>query len=470
MVPNRSGSPPIESSQFAPFPSLSLHAQILALNWPRTSKNGAGEGRDGHGWRFALWKTAGVREADGPSNPSRFRTWAERRAAPLVATGLTLFFGMDYVILWAGLTRGEYNIWLAPSDVWGTYLDSVALVHGHLSSGYAAYPGILVALAPIAAIGSALHLEVGPNFAAFATPTGWVLLGPFILLIASLPLFAADAVAERWGVPRSRRFALSIAEAVLLANVTVKWGHPEDAVAVGLALFAAVALAAERVPRAGWLLGAAIAVQPLALLAVPALLTVVGVRWGARALGATSLRAVAPAAALLLPALALDWSQLSDWLTHQPNYIGFNHSTPWTTFAPRLVFEGFSGVAAGPSRVVGIAVAVVASFVLCRRTTTLQRVVLALAVAFAARVASEAVLDAYYTWPVLALGVLCAAPRRASVFFSAVGVAVFATWFSNSQWGGADLWWAVLMVLLLALFGLATWRHDDRKLTASLVG
>jgi len=26
------------------------------------------------------------------------------------------------------------------------------------------------------------------------------------------------------------------------------------------------------------------------------------------------------------------------------------------------------------------------------------------------------------------------------------------------------------MVLLLALFGLATWRHDDRKLTASLVG
>ena len=67
---------------------------------------------------------------------------------------------------------------------------------------------------------------------------------------------------------------------------------------------------------------------------------------------------MAPAAALLLPALALDWSQLSDWLTHQPNYIGFNHSTPWTTFAPRLVFEGFSGVAAGPSRVVGIAVAV----------------------------------------------------------------------------------------------------------------
>jgi len=95
--------------------------------------------------------------------PSHLRAWASRRSAPLVATVATLLIGLDYVFLWEGLPRGPFGIWLTPSDLWGTYLASISLVHGHLTSAYAALPGSLIVMAPAAALGNALHLEVGPN-------------------------------------------------------------------------------------------------------------------------------------------------------------------------------------------------------------------------------------------------------------------------------------------------------------------
>ena len=41
------------------------------------------------------------------------------------------------------------------------------------------------------------------------------------------------------------------------------WGHPEDAVAVGFALYALVFALDGRWTGAGWLFGAALATQPL---------------------------------------------------------------------------------------------------------------------------------------------------------------------------------------------------------------
>ena len=54
-------------------------------------------------------------------------------------------------------------------------------------------------------------------------------------------LFAADALAERLGASLPKRFLLAAAEATALWNVTIRWGHPEDAVAVGLLLYAVLA-------------------------------------------------------------------------------------------------------------------------------------------------------------------------------------------------------------------------------------
>ena len=56
------------------------------------------------------------------------------------------------------------------------------------------------------------------------------------------PPAAADAIAERLGADRAKRAVLALASAVALWSVSVRWGHPEDAVAVGLLLYAILAL------------------------------------------------------------------------------------------------------------------------------------------------------------------------------------------------------------------------------------
>ncbi len=44
------------------------------------------------------------------------------------------------------------------------------------------------------------------------------------------------------GVDRVKRALLALAGAAVLWSVAVEWGHPEDAVALGLVLFAILAL------------------------------------------------------------------------------------------------------------------------------------------------------------------------------------------------------------------------------------
>jgi hypothetical protein len=371
-----------------------------------------------------------------------------------VATVATLLIGLDYVFLWEGLPRGPFGIWLTPSDLWGTYLASISLVHGHLTSAYAALPGSLIVMAPAAALGNALHLEVGPNFAAFAAPNGWLLVGPYTLVLAAIPLFAADAIAEQLGSSRRTRLALALLEAIVLANVTIKWGHPEDAISGGLMLFAARDVANGRWRRAGWLLGAAIAVQPFAVLALPALITVAAVTHRRQAVP-LFVRSVVPIAVLLLPALVFDWHEATQWIIHQPNFPYFNHLTPWTSLATRIPGR-FVAVSAGPGRLIGVAVATALSVVVCRRHAQRLEVVLwAIEAAFFLWLAVESVMDSYYTWPVLALGLLLCARRKRWRLAAAGAVAIFVTWFSNVAWTGIWPWWIILMAGLLAMLALS---------------
>ena len=377
-----------------------------------------------------------------------------------MATAASLVLGLAYVILWAGKPAGPFVTWLAPSDLWGTYLASVALVHGHLSAAYGAYPGILLIFAPAAAIGSALHLEVGPQFSAVAAPNGWLLIGPVELLVASVPLFSCDAIAERFGVPRARRYALALFEAVVLANLTIKWGHPEDALAVGLVLYAALEADRGRWRRGGWLLGVALVVQPLALLAVPALATAAAVA-GWRRLADLAVRTILPGVVALGPALLADWHQLSYWLTRQPNYPDFNHYTPWTSLSPSLTYQGYRAVAGGPGRLYALVSVAVLSVLIVRGRPRLDRIVLALGVAYLARVAFESVLDSYYVWPVLTVAILLASRKGWPRLVATFAIAVVATWFSNADWQGIWPWWSIMMVLLVVVLA-AAWPGRDR--------
>ena len=153
---------------------------------------------------------------------------------------------------------------------------------------------------------------------------------------------------ERLGAARPQRALLATAEAVALWSVAVRWGHPEDAVAVGLLLFGILALSDSRAGRSAWLIGAAIAVQPLVLLALPAVLAVLR----PRQLPGFLARAAVPAALLLAAAAAANWNATVKAVSSQPNWPSLDHRTPWTSLAPQL---SHGAVATGPARALTIA-------------------------------------------------------------------------------------------------------------------
>lgn len=382
---------------------------------------------------------------------------ARRRAPALVALAATLVLGMCWVELWNQVVHGA-PVWLAPPDLWGTYLAAVALVHGQLNgiytpnTGLVAFPGIAYLLAPIAAFGSALHLQIGPDYTAFAQPSAWPAVGPYELLLASVPLFAFDATAERLGVDRPRRFVLALAGAAVLANVTVKWGHPEDAVSLGLAVYAALEAERGRWRRCGWLLGVAIAVQPFAVLAAPAILAPLD-RIDRRRLAGLVVPLVVPTALVLLPPLVASWHATTHSLLDQPNYPYFNHPTPWTSLLPRLPGR-FYAVAAGPGRLIAIAVAAVIGVAACRRGTRLEVTLAVVAVAFVLRVGGEAVLDSFYTWPVIGLAILLAARRGWPRLVANGALGLLATWLSNTHWSGVWPWWLAMVGTLVVMVAI----------------
>ena len=208
------------------------------------------------------------------------------------------------------------------------------------------------------------------------------------------------------GSARGRRVALCVAEAAVLWNVSVVWGHPEDAVAVGLALYALLFALDGRWTGAGWLFGAAMATQPLILLMFPVLLALASRR---EIVGFVA-RSILPAVALLVTPLISQFHATTHALLDQPNYPGVDHATPWTALAPVI-----SGKGTRSHR--------------CRRPWTTwspslwpavvgwrarrwrhdpDLIVWAAAVALALRCLTESVMVDFYVWPTLAVGLVVA--------------------------------------------------------------
>ena len=196
---------------------------------------------------------------------------------------------MAYFFRW-GPTVEHIPYWENPGDLWNTYAAANAVDHGHFGAIYAsstaffAFPGILVLLAPMAALTNALGMgaDVYPAHVV-AYPQAFLLLGPYEVLLSAFALFACDALAERLGVEWRRRGILALTEGVVLFNISALWGHPEDALAVGLAIYGFIAAFDGRFPRAGWLFGAAVAFQPLVIVALPILIVVWWEKAGTRA-------------------------------------------------------------------------------------------------------------------------------------------------------------------------------------------
>ncbi len=409
----------------------------------------------------------------------------KRRVFPLISAAGLLLVGM-YTTTWGPAMLGAKE-WALPYDIWGTLVAATRLAHGNAGglytspTGLVSLPGAAVILVPIAAVISAAGLSLripGPDN---LHPPVWLVAGPYQIALCCLTLFAADALAEQLGVPRWRRALLSAASAGILWNVSARWGHPEDAVAVGLLLYAILAQSRSRNAVAGWLAGAAICVQPLVLLALPVMLALMP--W--RRMPGFAVRAAVPTAALLGAAALANWHATYTAVTSQPDSPVINHPTLWTSLAPHM---SGGNVAAGPARLATIILACCCALVIRRRwlaqlnapgtsgprasgwpgaggavagegwwpAAVLADVLWWAALTLALRSFFEPVMVSYYPWPPMAVALIPAAvlgwTRLVSAGLVAGGLTAAAQGPSHDVW----IWWAPLVAGLAVLLALAS--------------
>jgi hypothetical protein len=418
-----------------------------------------------------------TRERAAPVTSLTTRPWLVRRLFPVLATIGLIVAGMPGTI-WGPRYYG-LTAWAVPDDLWATMIATQRILHLHLAGLYTSptnlvsFPGAAVILIPLVAIidAAGLPLHAGPQG---PHPTEWLLIGPGETIIAAVALFAADALAERLGASRPKRFILAAASATILWSPTIRWGHPEDAVAVGLLLYAVLALSDSRTSRAAWLAGAAVAVQPLVLLAFPILAVVVEPKRLPGFIG----RAAAPSVLLLGIAAAANWTATMHAITNQPNAPTVDHPTPW-------IYVGFLAphlssvtVAAGPARALSVAVACLCALANWRRwrrarrpgewsPEILQDVLWWIALALALRSVFEPVMVSYYVWPALAAA-LVAASRDWLRLLPAGVTAIVLTFLAQASWRNPWVWWTP-MVAVLGLTLLFAYPRPARSAAAQVL-
>lgn len=412
-----------------------------------------------------------------------------RRSGPIFVSAAFLCLGLIYFFVWGTVGQHTQSLWISPQDLWITYFASSQLAHGHFGDIYQSkvsfveFPGILIALAPLGALSNVFHttvLEVtrngtlpaqgislraanipflnaqefhfgGTTYVSHPQWVAWV--DPYALLLSCTALFACDALAERLQVPRPRRMVLCLAEAVLLWNVTVWWGHPEDAVAVALAIYALIFVLDGRFVGAGWLFGAAVVFQPLVLLMLPVLLAKAGRRHGV----GFALRSMVPAAVLLAVPLIASPRNTLRALFDQPSSPNVNHATPWTALSPSLGGHGAGlTVAAGPVRVLAILLAVGLGVWVYRQWLDRPELLAwACALALALRSYTESVMTDYYAWAALAVALVVAARGSRWRFEISIFLAVATTIVAQWKLGWLP-WWVIQVAGLTGLIVAAS--------------
>jgi hypothetical protein len=397
----------------------------------------------------------------------------KRRLIPLITSIGLIAVGM-YTTTWGPTMLGAKE-WALPYDIWGTLTAAVRLAHLNIGglytsgTGLVSLPGAVVILVPCAAIISATGLSLqipGPHN---LHPPVWLLAGPYQIALSCVTLFAADALAEQLGVSRWKRALLSAASAGILWSPSARWGHPEDAVAVGLLLYAILAQSRSRNVLASWLAGAAVCVQPLVLLAFPVMLALMP--W--RRMPMFLVRAATPSAVLLGAAAIANWHATYTSVTSQPNSPIINHPTAWTSLAPHMAG---GNVAAGPARLATVVLAFCCALIVRRRwlaqlnagadrapagqgwwpTAVLADVLWWAALTLALRSFFEPVMVSYYPWPPMAVALIPAATlgwwRLTAAGVVAGGLTAAAQGPSHDVW----IWWAPLVGGLAIMLALAS--------------
>jgi len=400
----------------------------------------------------------------------------KRRVFPLIGSAGLIIVGM-FTTTWGPTLMGRTE-WALPYDLWGTLIATTRLAHGNIGGIYApptgliSLPGAAVILLPCAALISALGLSLdipGPHN---LHPAVWLLAGPYQIALCCVTLFAADALAEQLGVRMAKRGLLTVASAGILWSVSARWGHPEDAVAVGLLLYAVLAQSRGRLGLAGWLAGAAVCVQPLVLLALPVMLAVLP--W--RRMPPFLVRAAVPSAVLLGATAIANWHDTYTSVTSQPDSPVINHPTAWTSLAPHMAGQN---VAAGPFRLATIVLACLFALLIRRHwqgrtgqgaesgsavwpAALLADVLWWVALTLALRSFFEPVMVSYYPWPPMAVALIPAATLSWTRLFTAGVLAGALTAAAQGPSHAVWIWWAPIVAGLIVLLVLAHPRTSSR--------
>lgn len=381
----------------------------------------------------------------------RVRSWIDVRAVPLMVTTIAALAGAVYWYVWMALAHG----WSSYSDLENSAGLALDIGHGHFGSVYAAGsqldspPGFEFLLSPVAVAAHALGF--GSQAGHDHMKTYVIVLAAVATAMGCLVLFALDAVARHWDYSEAKRLALALVAGVGVVSAASFWGHPEDVIALALVLWAA--LAVERRGnrgwrQAGWLLGLAVACQPLALLAVAPIVA----RAGWRDLRVVAWRLVLPSAIVLLPELAAAPTRALHAVVDQPFFPAAESSTPFSHLARSLGDGMYSG---GTLRLVVTVAAVALGFLTCRRRHDLSFVLFVMALAFALRVAFESELLGFYFFPVVALCLLLSLRRGWARFDAAAVLSVAVLVLGNRRQHEILLWWPAIMAATVALLAVA---------------
>jgi hypothetical protein len=404
--------------------------------------------------------------------------WLIQRRYGVGGMTLVLVTGMAFSLLWWPL-QGRTG-WFVPGDIWATYRGAHFVGWGDLGGVYASntglvtFPGITVLLAPVAMLTGSLGLSESFPFP-LPHPTAWLFLGPVELLLGASLLVALDALAEQVGATPRRRLVLSLVAMVVVWPLVAIWGHPEDGLAMTCALSAVVQFSRGNLRACGWCFGAALAFQPLVILVAPVLVAVLP---SARQRVLFLVRSALPPITLVIPGLAQYWHATVHSLLEQPNYPTLNHPTPLLalspllrsgravrTFVTHLTYKAgryhlvksltsvrpVEVVAAGPGRMVALALCCGVGILIWRRRASISLPMLAwlLALCLTLRCLLESVMDPFYFVPPLVMIVFCGALGDGRRFAVAGVVAVAVTVFSEYHLG-PWAWYLPLTTFMVA--------------------
>jgi len=371
-----------------------------------------------------------------------------------VASAAVVITGMAYSLWWAAVVRHSHGYWITPGDIWFSVRTahwigwgSLSFVYSNQRSELITLPGFEVLLTPFVLLSSALGFsENAPGLFPNIHPQAWLLIGPLSLASGTVAIVAFDGLARRTQVDIRIRNLLTVLEAAAIWPALALWGHPEDALAIGLSVFAFSKVLDDRWVAAGWLLGAAIAMQLFAVFLVPAFLAIIGLRRGVALLA----RAAILPGFLFVAVAVPDFHDAVRTLLDQPAFPIGNHATPWVAMSPRLA-RGV--VAGGPIRLCGVAVALGVAPLARKIRSRPAAVVWLMAVALGARCIFDPVMVPYYVMPCVTLALIAAATngwRFTFTIAAGAGLTVM-TFTHHGEWP----YWLMMTAIMFAMLATA---------------